>query len=86
MGVPPRGGEDAAVGAVPQPLLAGVLGLQYFEGLEGGVPDGFAEGEGVFGDEGVGGGGEVVVFLGGDGEGEDFWGGGGLDVGFFGFF
>ena len=67
MGVPARGGEDAAVGAVPQALLARVLGLQHFERFGVGVPDGFAEGEGVFGEDGVGGGGEVVVFAWGDG-------------------
>lgn len=42
MGVPAGGGEDAAVGAVPEALLAGVLGVGHFEGFELGVPDVFA--------------------------------------------
>lgn len=76
MGVPPGGGEDLAVGAVGEALLAGMLGGDDLEGLELGVPDGFAGGERVLGDVGVGGGGEVVVFAGGEGHGED-----GLGVG-----
>lgn len=86
MGVPAGGGEDLAVGAVPETLLARVLGLAHFERLEVGVPDVFAEGQRVLGEDGVGGRGDVVVFGRGDGHGEDWggvrlggwiWGGGG---------
>lgn len=67
MRVPARGGEDPAVGAVPQPLLARVLGLHHLEGFRFRVPDVLAQGQGVLGEGGVGGGGEVVVFGRGDG-------------------
>lgn len=55
MGVPARRGEDLAVGAVLQPLLAGVLGLVHFEGFGLRVPDVFAQGKRVLGEDGVGG-------------------------------
>ena len=75
MGVPAGGGEDLAVGAVLEALLARVLGLDHLEGLELRVPDALAQGQRVFGQDRVGGGGDVVVFGRGDGYGED-WGGG----------
>lgn len=67
MGVPAGGGEDLAVGAVPEALLARVLGLRHLEGFELRVPDVRAQGERVLGEGGVGGGGDVVVFAWGDG-------------------
>ena len=61
------GKYEPAVGPVLQALLARVLGLDHFERFWCSVPDGWAEGERVFGEDGVGGGGDVVVFGGGDG-------------------
>ena len=41
MSVPAGGSENLAVGAVLEALLARVLGLDYFERFELGVPDVF---------------------------------------------
>ena len=58
--VPPGRGVDLAVGAHAEPLLAGVLGVRELERRRGGVDGRSGGDEGVLGDEGVGGGGEVV--------------------------
>ncbi len=51
-----------------------MLGLDYFEGFELGVPDVLTQGQRVLGEDCVGGGGNVVIFGWGDGHGKD-WGG-----------
>ena len=68
MAVPAGCGENFAVGAVGETLLAGMLCWSNFDGFRLGIPDGFARGEGVLGYICVGGGSDVGVFTGGDGE------------------
>lgn len=61
MSVPPSSGEDSAVRTIVEALLARVLGLRDLDGFQIHFPYALTGREWMFGYDGVGGGGHIMV-------------------------